>query len=721
MEWKHEDPDINNLKISCSNLKSLLQTSVNMQISLAKMDRSFDLLQETLSTTSKSIAPLQTHAMTAKALETRINRSMSPALTLLKSFKLAESLQHKLLTIGSKLSTKNKDPVKRLHKLIKYVDCVDQLNSAIDSVCQECEPTIQKLQETVEFLSRTKATDQFRIQRLRETLVTLKALYETEIEAMRYEGLLDEALLSLQDEYECILLALNHALFLGHEVVNEDVERSDQAITGADDVIRDLGSELEVHVLRRISETLTRNDCLDICIDIFVKARYRRAAKALMRLNPDYLRKYTPEEINEMESLTLETSITLWIKHFQLAVKTVFVSEKKLCNQVFLETMDGLIWAECFVKITDKIMDVFFRFGEGVTRSSKEPQKLFKLLDMFESLEKLVVEFSGIFYGDRTAETSCASSTKVFWEFGLQIEGNHDGFPPPQDGSVPKLVRYAYTVKLKLFDIRFILLAGSSFTPLYSPLCTIYGFRYAVNYLKYLSADQYQTSMAKVLRIEQMWKAGFLSKPETDEKLLKDAIYNVMEALERNIEFKKSRYKYRVLPHVFSMNTYWYIYMRSRNSELGNILGEQLLKKKYKTVAEESAYMYQRQAWGPIVKGKMEAFMKGFEDNLQKHKSGFYNIPDEDLKKQLREATVNLVVPVYVEYLETYSLVLHVRSFSSPNSIQAMLAQTFGAKGNPNIVRCRHLIDQLGGRNSVHVAVMCKFVVVMCKFVVMIL
>ncbi|RZC66308.1 hypothetical protein C5167_010003 [Papaver somniferum] len=698
MEWKYEDPEINNLKISCSNLKSLLQTSVNMQISLAKMDTSFDLLQETLSATSKSIAPLQTHAMTAKALETRINRAMTPALTLLKSFKLAESLQHKLLAIGSKLSMKNIDPEKRLHKLIKYVDCVDQLNSAIDSVCQECEPTIQKLQETVEFLSRTKATDQFRIQRLRETLVTLKALYETEIEAMRYEGLLDEALLTLQDEYESISLQLNHALFLGHEVVNEDVEGTEQAITGTNDVVRDLGSELEVRVLKRISETLTRNDCLDICIDIFVKARYRRAAKALMRLNPDYLRRHTPEEINEMEWVTLETSITLWIEHFQLAVKTVFVSEKKLCNQVFLEIMDGLIWAECFVKITDKIMAVFFRFGEGVARSSKEPQKLFKLLDMFESLEKLEVEFSEIFDGDAGSDICSRfrelqkllvhASTKVFWEFGLQIEGNHDGFPPPQDGSVPKLVRYA------------------------------------VNYLKYLSADQYQTSMAKVLRIKQMWKAGFLSKPDSDENLLQDAISNVMEALERNIEFKKSRYKDRVLPHVFSMNTYWYIYMRSRNSELGNILGEQLLKKKYKTVAEESAYMYQRQAWGPILKllenesepkkvynnkkeavsalarGKMEAFMKGFEDNLQKHRSGYYNIPDEDLKEQLREATLNLVVPVYIEYLETYSLVLKVRSFPSPDSVRAILAQVFGAKGNLNIIRRRHLIDQSGGRNS---------------------
>ncbi|GKB23330.1 exocyst complex component EXO70A1-like protein, partial [Tanacetum coccineum] len=54
--------------------------------------------------------------------------------------------------------------------------------------------------------------------------------------------------------------------------------------------------------------------------------------------------------------------------------------------------MEGVIWQECFVKIADKIMAVFFQFGEGVARSNKEPQKLFKLLDMFNSLENLKAE-----------------------------------------------------------------------------------------------------------------------------------------------------------------------------------------------------------------------------------------------------------------------------------------------------------------------------------------
>ncbi|KAK3001779.1 hypothetical protein RJ639_022499, partial [Escallonia herrerae] len=686
MDSKANDPMLSKLESVCSDLKSLLQTSVSMETSLGKMDKKFDDIQETLTMASKRVAPLQSLSIATKALDTRINRAVSPALALLDSFKHSEALQGKLLELSSKLSN-CKSPKKRAKALIKYVDCVDKLNLAINSVSQEGEPAIQKLQEVVEFLSRTKATDQYREHRLRDTLVTLKALYETEVDAMRFDGLLDEALLNLQDEYESILQQLRH------RNLGEAADDSPDEM-----VASDLGSESEVEVLRRISQTLAANDCLDICIDIFVKVRYRRAAKALMRLNPDYLRNYTPEEIDEMEWESLETSITLWIQHFELAVKTVFVSEKNLCNKVLGNIMDGVIWSECFVKIADKIMAVFFRFGEGVARSNKEPQKLFKLLDMFDSLEKLKIEFAEMFEGEAGADICSRfrelekllvhTSTKVFWEFGLKIEGNQDGLPPPQDGSVPKLVRYA------------------------------------INYLKYLATDAYRTSMAKALRTEQIWKAGILSKPETDENLLKDAISNVMEALQRNVESKRSRYKDKVLPYVFAMNTYWYIYMRTRNTELGKILGEKYMKKNYKVVAEESAYLYQKQAWGALVRlldkeetgrlnkegigvplrGKVEAFMKGFDEISVRHRSS-YNIPDVDLRGQIKEATINLVVPAYTEFLNTYSSVLQEKSYRSPQSIEELLGQIFDGSDRTGdrklAVSRRDPKDRSEGRNFV--------------------
>lgn len=233
-----------------------------------------------------------------------------------------------------------------------------------------------------------------------------------------------------------------------------------------------------------------------------------------------------------MEWESLENAITLWIQRFKLALKTVLVAERKLCSQVLGGIMEGIIWPECFVKIAEKIMAVFFRFGEGVARSKKEPQKLFKLLDMFDSLEKLKPEFFSIFDGEAGADIRIRftelgkllihASSRVFWEFGLQIEAESDGSATPQDGSVPKLVRYA------------------------------------INYLKYLVSDNYSIPMVKVLRTEQIWRQGILSKRESDEILLKDSILNIMEALQRNVESKRMRYQDKILSHVFAMNTYWY-------------------------------------------------------------------------------------------------------------------------------------------------------------------
>ncbi|XP_022768635.1 exocyst complex component EXO70A1-like [Durio zibethinus] len=689
MAANEEDSTLVKLELACSDLRILLQSSVKMEKNLEEMERKFDAIDENLSIAAKTVAPLQSLAMTAKALETRISRAVSPALALLHSFKLSESLQNKLVELSNKLSVE-KTPRKRLKNLLKCVECVDQLNIAVNLISRDGEPVIQKLQEVVEFLSRTKATDPYRTQRLKETLITLRALYESEVDAMRFDGLLDQALLNLQDEFEIMLQQIKHQN-IGEQQVDEEAQQA---------VVLDLGTEMEVQVLRQIAETLAANDCLDICIDIFVKVRYRRAAKALMRLSPDYLRTYAPEEIDEMEWESLDTAISLWIQHFELAVKTVFVSEKKLCKQVLGGLREVLVWLECFVKIANKIMAVFFRFGEGVARSNKEPQKLFKLLEMFDSLEKLKVEFSEIFEGESGADICLRfkelekllvhASSKVFWEFGLQIEGTSDSFPPPQDGSVPKLVRYA------------------------------------IHYLKHLTTETYSAPMTKVFRTEQVWKAGTLSKPETDENLLKDAISNIMEALQRNIKTKSSSYKDKILPHIFVMNTYWYIYTRSRNTELGKLLGEQYIKKKYKTIAEESAYMYQRQSWGPLVRllenedlkeqdndnrgkgafvrGKTEAFFNCFDEISQRHR-GVYSIPDADLRAQIREATVKLVVPVYSEFLNAHSTLLPAKSYISPEKLQGLLVQVFNGTdrtGNGRLKR-RDSNDRVPRRNSVSV------------------
>jgi exocyst complex component 7 len=263
-----QDATITKLESAYSDLESLLQSSKQMEQNIETMETRFDLLHGSITTASRRVHPLQSLSMSRKALDTRINRAISPALALLDTFKLAESLQNNLLNLSSKLSTE-KTHQKRLQKLLDYMDCVDQLNEAINSISEVVEPVIMRLQEVVEFISRTKAADQYRTQRLREALITLKALYETEVDEMRFEGLLDQALLHMQDEFEVLLLKLKHRKLGDMSHMQND---------GDDDykVSFELGSELEIEVLRRISNTLAANDCLDICIDIYVKVTFLR-------------------------------------------------------------------------------------------------------------------------------------------------------------------------------------------------------------------------------------------------------------------------------------------------------------------------------------------------------------------------------------------------------------------------------------------------------------
>lgn len=85
MALNEEDPKLTQLELAYSDFKTLLQTSAKMEESLGKMDKKFDLIDETLSTASRRVIPLQSLAMATKALDTRINRAVTPALSLMKA------------------------------------------------------------------------------------------------------------------------------------------------------------------------------------------------------------------------------------------------------------------------------------------------------------------------------------------------------------------------------------------------------------------------------------------------------------------------------------------------------------------------------------------------------------------------------------------------------------------------------------------------------------
>lgn len=53
-----------------------------------------------------------------------------------------------------------------------------------------------------------------------------------------------------------------------------------------------------------------------------------------MKLSPECLRTYAPEEMDAMKWEEAEASITLWIRHLELAGQTPFAVKEQLCRDV---------------------------------------------------------------------------------------------------------------------------------------------------------------------------------------------------------------------------------------------------------------------------------------------------------------------------------------------------------------------------------------------------
>nr|CAD1825424.1 unnamed protein product [Ananas comosus var. bracteatus] len=702
-EEEEEEEEVAALMASRSAALSVLRSATDESSRLSASGTGLLALRggPLLPSACSAAASLRSLAISARSLHSRIDRALAPSLPLLRSFALVDSLHRRLLLTSHSPS------------LLPYLDLVDRLGPAVAATADGCGPAIRRLQEAVEFVTRTKAADRPRRRRLVAAHAALSAIYESELDAMRFEGPLDDALVRLQDRYEALLRRLKHPPPPSPATADDQSDRPDQ-IEDSDRVQSLLGSEEEVEVLRRISETLAANDCVDVCIDIFIKVRYRRAAKALMRLNPAYLKTYAPEEIDGMEWEALEAAVAKWTRHLEAAVASVLAAERQLCRRALGGIMGGAVWPECFAKISDRIMAVFFRFGEGVARGAKEPQRLFKLLDMLDALDRLRPSFDAVFDAEAGADDIRTryrelqkllvhAAARVLSELGLQIEGQSDD-APFLDVAVPKIVRYA------------------------------------INYLKCLAGGGYAALMGRVLRTERAWKAGDTagSEPDEDSQLLKDVLLNTLEALRRNVEARRGAYSRdddAAAAHLMAMNAYWYMYMRTKGSELAKLVGEEVIKERYKTAAEEAAWAYQDATWGPLVrilqaKGeeeeeaaeevgeypkntareKAEAFVRGLDDMIRKHPATEQSIPDGDLREQIKESTTRMVVGAYAAFLHANGG-KQEREFLPPDSIRRLVWELFdcrrggsgSSRGDGSYVKKAAVVaaeEEKRGRNS---------------------
>ncbi|PON83648.1 Exocyst complex protein [Trema orientale] len=508
--------------------------------------------------------------------------------------------------------------------LFDYISVMSRLEEGLKFLSSHCGLAIQWLEDVVELLEGNAGfVNDKCLSNLKKSMRILEQLHEMEGCFRLDGGLLPDALDKLEKELRRLLLLTE----------NTDLVPMESPLMLPESVIQKL---------QAITKRLKANDRLEKCVSMFVEIRVSIARRRLQALGLDYL-DMKVADIDDMQSI--ENYIQQWGKHLELAVKEIFEHEYKLSKEVF-EKMGSDVWMPCFVRIyVESGILSFIRFGNEVTNMKKDPIKLLKLLDVFKVLNNLRLEFNRLFGGaaclgiqnptrdliKKVVEDAC----DIFSELPIQV-GSQRRFSPPQDGSVPRLVRFI------------------------------------TEYCNQLLGEDYKPTLTEVLTISRKWKQEIFQ-----EGLLSVQFYNIMMEIGLNLDAWSKAYLDTSLSYLFMMNNHCH-FSNLRGTKLGDTMGNSWLAS-HDQYKDYYAALYLKESWGktllPLLsrkglvsvsvsrretstdsdsdnKKRLKAFNEAFDESYEKQSK--WVISDENLRQKVCRILVEEVVPTYRSYIQGY-------------------------------------------------------------------
>ena len=605
---------IEKLIAASKSLRVSLEKSKALGLALDKTGPRLDEINQRLPFLQAAVRPILADKDALVAVGGHINRAVGPAAAVLKVFDCVHGLEMSLLS----------DP---RNDLAGYLSVLKRLLEALRFLSENCGLAIEWLEDIVEYMEDNALADSGYLSNLKKSLKNLREFENAGGKERLDGGLLEAAFVKLENEFRRLLA--EHSVPLPMSSMS-----GEQACIAP--------SPLPVAVIPKLQAILWRliaNDRLEKCISIYVEVRSSNVRASLKALNLDYL-DMSISEFNDVQSI--EGYIAQWGKHLEFAVKHLFEAEYKLCNDVF-ERSGRDVWMGCFSKIAAQAgILAFLQFGKTVTESKKDPIKLLKLLDIFASLNKLRLDFNRLFGGAACIEIQNLTrdlikrvidgAAEIFWELLVQVKLQRQN-PPPQNGSVPKLVSFI------------------------------------TDYCNKLLGDDYKPILTQVLVIHRSWK----HEKFQETLLISGEVLEIIKEMEKNLETWIQAYEDPSLSSLFAMNNHWHLFKQLRGTKLGDLLGDVVLRE-HEQYKEYYAAVLLRESWAKLpghlsreglilfsggratardlVKKRLKMFNESFDEMYKKHSN--WVISDKDLREMTCQLIVQAVVPVYRSYMQNY-------------------------------------------------------------------
>ncbi|KAJ3669052.1 hypothetical protein LUZ60_011002 [Juncus effusus] len=361
------------------------------------------------------------------------------------------------------------------------------------------------------------------------------------------------------------------------------------------------------------------------CSETFVQARKSFLEESVARLG---LRPRTAEEVKSTAWDELEIEIARWIPAFNMVFKILIPSERRLCDRLF-ETL-APYGDMAFAGASRPPAHQLLSFADSVAAASRSPERLFRVVDMYESARDLIPELDFIFSDEYSGSLRNEVIT-VCTTLGSSIKGIFM--------ELENLIRR---------DPVRVAVPGGGLHPIT---------RYVMNYLR--AACGSRQTLEEVMEGGEYGSmpAGSVD-PDRPTSSLAIHVAWIMDVLQKNIEAKAEIYREPALSSVFLMNNGKYILQKVKDSELGLLLGEEW-EKQMNSKVRRWIREYQR-AWAKIVSvlniseggvrmEKLRVFNNYLDENCRAQSE--WIIAEEGLRGEVRRSVMEMVVPAYRNFI----------------------------------------------------------------------
>lgn len=426
--------------------------------------------------------------------------------------------------------------------------------------------------------------------------------------------------------------------------------------------------------LREIAKRMLAAGSAEDCVRAYCASRRRFLRESVSRLGLWCIRSSTEEEQDEEaddQALRdpspweeIQADAQRWVPALKVAVLVLYPSERRLCDRVFNDLpgpsdVASAAFADSCRGSALRLLGFADAVCAAAGRGDAPPTRLYRILDMYDTIRDLIPEIRAVFpgpYGAPVRQRARGTLRKlggairdVFKElYNLVLRDKVDGPPFPPDAGVHPLTRYV---------VNFLRTALESWRTL----------------LGAMEEEGGVDPSASTGHLEGADDPHFQLGPSSSN--LYAQVSWIMEQLQRNLEVRASLYREHTPRFLFQMNNTMYMIRRASGTELEQLLGDEWVGWRTSKVRELQG-RYLSKTWGQVLrllspKGdglagqrptsaakdgtgssaeeRLQTFCAHLDELCDRHRR--WVVPDERLRAELRTSVADSVVPAYRQLL----------------------------------------------------------------------